>query len=98
MNDELDGLKECVYGMVKRLKKGGRLAIITFHSLEDRIVKQCFKDLETACTCDKRFPVCVCGRKQVIEVITKKPVVASEQETNDNPRSQCAKLRIAEKL
>ncbi len=98
VNDELDGLKECVYGMVKRLKKGGRLAIITFHSLEDRIVKQCFKDLETACTCDKRFPVCVCGRKQVIEVITKKPVVASEQETNDNPRSKCAKLRIAEKL
>lgn len=98
VNGELDGLKECVYGMVKRLKKGGRLAIITFHSLEDRIVKQCFKDLETACTCDKRFPVCVCGRKQVIEVITKKPVVASEQETNDNPRSKCAKLRIAEKL
>ncbi|MCI5838698.1 MAG: 16S rRNA (cytosine(1402)-N(4))-methyltransferase RsmH [Christensenellaceae bacterium] len=98
VNGELDGLKDCIYGMVKRLKKGGRLAVITFHSLEDRIVKQCFKDLETACVCDKRLPMCVCGRKQIIETITKKPLVASEKEARENPRSKPAKLRIAEKL
>ena len=64
VNGELDGLKECIYEMVGFLKKGGRIAIITFHSLEDRIVKQCFKDLETECICDKRLPVCVCGKKK----------------------------------
>ena len=97
VNEELDGLEQAIRDMIKRLKKGGRIAIITFHSLEDRIVKTVFKDLSTACICDKRFP-CVCGRKQIIKEITRKPVTASEQELAVNSRSKCAKLRIAEKL
>jgi 16S rRNA (cytosine1402-N4)-methyltransferase len=98
VNGELDGLKECIYDMVRFLNKGGRIAIITFHSLEDRIVKQCFKDLETDCICDKRLPVCVCGKKKEINVLTKKPLIADEQEMIFNPRAKSAKLRIAEKL
>ncbi len=98
VNGELDGLKECIYGMVRSLKKGGRIAVITFHSLEDRIVKQCFKDLETDCVCDKRLPVCVCGKKKEIEVLTKKPTVAGAEEAVSNPRAKSAKLRIAEKI
>ena len=84
--------------MVKALKRGGRIAIITFHSLEDRIVKQCFKDLETDCICDKRLPICICGKKKEIEIINKKPIVADKRECEINPRSKCAKLRIAEKI
>lgn len=98
VNGELDGLKDCIYKMVRFLKKGGRIAVITFHSLEDRIVKQCFKDLETDCICDKRFPVCVCGKKKEIEVLTRKPLVARSEEMLANPRAKSAKLRIAEKL
>lgn len=97
VNEELDGLETAIRDMIKRLKSGGRIAIITFHSLEDRIVKTVFKDLSTACICDKRFP-CVCGRKQVIKEITRKPITASEAELSKNSRSKCAKLRIAEKL
>lgn len=98
VNGELEGLYECVLGLTKRLKKGGRIAILTFHSLEDRIVKQAFKFLETDCICNKSLPVCVCGKKKEIEIITKKPITASEEEMNINPRSKCAKLRIAEKI
>lgn len=98
VNEELAGLYECVVGLAKRLKKGGRLVILTFHSLEDRIVKQAFKYLETDCICDKNIPVCVCGKKQEIEIITKKPIVASLNEMAINSRSKCAKLRIAEKI
>lgn len=98
VNGELEGLKECLYQMVGSLKKGGRIVIITFHSLEDRIVKQCFKDLETDCICDKRLPVCVCGKKKEIEVLTRKPIIASKEEMLFNPRAKSAKLRIAEKL
>lgn len=98
VNGELDGLKECIFSMVRSLKTGGRIAVITFHSLEDRIVKQCFKELETACICDKRLPVCVCGKKKEIEVLTKKPITASREESESNARSKSAKLRIAEKI
>lgn len=98
VNGELDGLSECVFGLTRRLKTGGRIAILTFHSLEDRIVKQAFKQMETDCICDKNLPVCVCGKKKEIEVITKKPVTASLKEIAINSRSKCAKLRIAEKL
>lgn len=98
VNGELDGLSECVFGLTRRLKRGGRIAILTFHSLEDRIVKQAFKQMETDCICDKNLPVCVCGKKKEIEVITKKPVTASLKEIAINSRSKCAKLRIAEKL
>jgi len=98
VNGELDGLKECIYKMVRSLKVGGRIAIITFHSLEDRIVKQCFKDLETDCICDKRLPVCVCGKRKEINLITKKPLIADKQEMLFNTRAKSAKLRIAEKI
>jgi 16S rRNA (cytosine1402-N4)-methyltransferase len=98
VNGELAGLKECVYDMVRFLKPNGRIAIITFHSLEDRIVKQCFKDLETDCICDKRLPICVCGKKREIELITKKPLIADAKEMMLNPRAKSAKLRIARKI
>lgn len=98
VNGELKGLYECVTGLTRRLKKGGRMVILTFHSLEDRIVKQAFRMLECDCICDKSLPVCVCGKKKEIEIITKKPVTASEEETAVNSRSKCAKLRIAEKI
>jgi 16S rRNA (cytosine1402-N4)-methyltransferase len=98
VNGELDGLYECVLALTRRLKKGGRIAILTFHSLEDRIVKQAFKFLECDCICDKNLPVCVCGKKKEIEIITKKPVTATVKEMAVNSRSKCAKLRIAEKI
>ena len=98
VNAELDGLYEVVIDMARALKKGGRIAIITFHSLEDRIVKRAFKDLECDCICDKSLPVCVCGKKKEIEIITKHPIIASEQELEINGRAKSAKLRIAEKI
>ena len=98
VNGELKGLYECVTGLTRRLKKGGRIVILTFHSLEDRIVKQAFRYLETDCICDKNLPVCVCGKVQEVEVITKKPITASVKEMALNSRSKCAKLRIAEKI
>ena len=98
VNGELDGLYECVVGLTRKLKKGGRIAILTFHSLEDRIVKRAFKELELDCICDKSLPVCVCGKKKEIEIITKKPIVASLKEMAINSRSKCAKLRIAERI
>ncbi len=98
VNGELKGLYECVTGLTRRLKKGGRMVILTFHSLEDRIVKQAFRYLETDCICDKNLPVCVCGKVQEVEVITKKPIIASVKEMTLNSRSKCAKLRIAEKI
>ena len=98
VNEELDGLGQCLKDIVKRLKKGGRLVVLTFHSLEDRIVKQTFKDLETDCICDKRFPICVCGKKREIKILTKKPIEASARECEENSRSHSAKLRIIEKI
>ncbi len=98
VNGELSGLYDCVVGLTRRLKKGGRIVILTFHSLEDRIVKQAFKFLEADCICDKNLPVCTCGKKKEIEIITKKPLTASVKEITLNSRSKCAKLRIAEKI
>lgn len=97
VNGELKGLYDCVVSLTRRLKKGGRIVILTFHSLEDRIVKQAFKYLETDCICDKNLPVCVCGKVKEVEVLTKKPVVADVKEMMINSRSKCAKLRAAEK-
>lgn len=97
VNGELDGLYDCVVGLTRRLKKGGRIVILTFHSLEDRIVKQAFKYLECNCICDKSIPVCVCNKRKEIEILTKKPQIASVREMAINSRSKCAKLRIAEK-
>ena len=98
VNGELDGLYECVTGLTRRLKSGGRIAILTFHSLEDRIVKQAFNQLEADCVCPKTLPVCVCGKKKEIEILTKKPVTATLKEMAINSRSKSAKLRIAQKI
>ena len=80
------------------LKPGGRLAVITFHSLEDRIVKNAMVEASKGCTCPPNFPVCICGNKPKVKLITKKPIVASNEELEVNPRSRSAKLRICEKL
>ena len=98
VNGELDGLSELVISLTRRLKKGGRIVILTFQSLEDRIVKEAFKSLESPCTCPASFPVCVCGKKPEVKIITKKPITASEEELKANSRSKCAKLRIAERV
>lgn len=98
VNGELDGLYELVISLTRRLKSGGRIAILTFHSLEDRIVKEAFRYLEKPCVCPSNFPVCVCGKQPEIKVITHKPITAKEEELNENSRSKCAKLRVAEKL
>ena len=98
VNGELDGLPEALEGLAKTLRKGGRICVLTFHSLEDRIVKNAFRNLEADCVCDKSLPVCVCGKRKEIEVITRKPLTASEEEMEKNPRSKSAKLRIAERV
>ena len=98
VNGELEGLYETILNMARSLKQGGRIAVLTFHSLEDRIVKKAFKELETDCICDKSFPVCVCGKKQEIKILTRHPIVASESELKENSRAKSAKLRIAEKI
>ncbi len=98
VNGELEGLYETIIAMARGLKKGGRLAVITFHSLEDRIVKRAYKELETDCVCDKSLPVCVCGKKREIKIITGHPITAGEKELAENGRSKSAKLRIAEKV
>ena len=83
---------------VDRLNPGGRLAVITFHSLEDRLVKNALADWAKGCTCPPEFPVCVCGKKPRVKLITKKPITASQAELEENPRARSAKLRIGEKL
>ena len=98
VNAELDVIEPAIRDAVSLLNKGGRIAIITFHSLEDRIVKQTFASLATGCTCPKNFPICVCGNKPKVKIITKKPILPSSRELEENPRSRSAKLRIAEKL
>lgn len=98
VNDELGALKQVAGDAVTLLKDGGRLCIITFHSLEDRIVKNEFQSREKPCTCPREFPVCVCGKKPELKVITRKPVLPSDSERDENPRSRSAKLRVAEKV
>ncbi len=98
VNGELEILEKSLKSMVELLKPGGRLCIITFHSLEDRIVKNTFRELENPCTCPRDFPVCVCGKKPLVKIITRKPVVAGKDELEFNRRSHSAKLRIVEKI
>ncbi|MFA5413059.1 MAG: 16S rRNA (cytosine(1402)-N(4))-methyltransferase RsmH [Patescibacteria group bacterium] len=98
VNHELENLTEVLPQAVRVLPPGGRLAIISFHSLEDRIVKQFFKKESSGCTCPKDFPVCQCGHKAILKILNKKPIVPSEEEATQNPRSRSAKLRAAEKL
>ena len=98
VNKELEILKKSIPALCNLLKPKGRICIITFHSLEDRIVKENFKELNTGCICPKDFPICVCNRKKEIEIITKKPIVPTEDELSKNPRARSAKLRIGEKV
>lgn len=98
VNAELDVIEPAIRSAVSLLRRGGRIAIITFHSLEDRIVKQTFADLASGCTCPRDFPICVCGKKPTVKVVTKKPILPSRLELEENPRSRSAKLRVAEKL
>ena len=98
VNAELDVISPMITAAAEKMANGGRIAIISFHSLEDRIVKQAYKELATGCTCPRDFPVCVCGKKPILKELTKKPILPSEKELEENPRSRSAKLRIAEKL
>ena len=98
VNAELDVIAPAIKSAVSLLNPGGRIAIITFHSLEDRIVKQTFADMASGCTCPKSLPVCVCGKKPRVKLVTRKPILPSEEELAVNPRSRSAKLRVAEKL
>ena len=97
VNDELGVLERSITDMVDVLNPGGRLCIITFHSLEDRITKVAFKRNEDPCTCPKDFPVCVCGKKSKGKVISRKPILPSEKELEENSRSKSAKLRVFER-
>ena len=97
VNGELDALPPMLTSAVEGLNPGGRLAVITFHSLEDRIVKNTLRDLARGCTCPPEFPVCVCGNKPKVRLVTRKPIVADAAELEDNPRARSAKLRVAEK-
>ena len=98
VNGELNGLKQTLVDLVNCLKPTGRLCVLTFHSLEDRIVKDTFNELNTDCVCPKELPICVCNHKRVINLINKKPIVTSQEELEENSRSLSAKLRIVEKL
>ena len=98
VNDELAPLKDALFSMMDVLKPEGRLAVITFHSLEDRIVKWAFKTMMDPCICDKKAPICTCGRKPIGKIITKKPITPSAEELGENPRARSAKLRVIEKL
>lgn len=98
VNGELTGLEECLKDLITLLKPGGRMAVITFHSLEDRIVKQVFKDACTDCVCPPKAPICICGHRAICKAITRKPITASDEELKNNSRSSSAKLRIIEKI
>ena len=98
VNDELGAVRKVMDEAIPRLKPGGRLAIITFHSLEDRIVKNGMADAAKGCTCPPSFPVCVCGKKPQVKLVNRKPIVATDEELEINPRSRSAKLRVCEKM
>ena len=98
VNNELRGLDKVLYDIIDRLRLGGRLAVITFHSLEDRIVKNVFKDCSTGCICDRSIPICVCNHVAKVKLINKKPIEASDEELKLNKRSASAKLRVIEKI
>ena len=98
VNGELDAIAPAIKNAKDIMAGGGRIVIITFHSLEDRIVKQTYADMASGCTCPKNLPICVCGKKPEVKVLTKKPILPSERELEENPRSRSAKLRVCEKL
>jgi 16S rRNA (cytosine1402-N4)-methyltransferase len=98
VNQELTLLEEALTNAVEVLRPGGRLCVITFHSLEDRIVKNTFRNLKDPCTCPPDVPVCICGKTPVVDIITRKPVVPGQEELDANPRARSAKLRVCQKL
>ena len=98
VNDELGAVRQVMDAAIPRLKKGGRLAVITFHSLEDRIVKNAMADASKGCTCPPSFPVCVCGKKPAVKLVNRKPIVSGDAELERNPRARSAKLRVCEKI
>ena len=98
VNDELGSVERVMKDAFDLLNPGGRLAVITFHSLEDRIVKTAMNDAAKGCTCPPSFPVCICGKKPKVKLISRKPIVATQEELDENPRSRSAKLRVCEKL
>ena len=98
VNGELDAISPLIKGATRNLVSSGRIAIISFHSLEDRLVKLGYKEMTKGCTCPKDFPICVCGNKPLIKEITKKPILPSAEEIKNNPRARSAKLRVAEKI
>ena len=98
MNSELRRLPLALHSAFNVLNEGGKMGVITFHSLEDRIVKQAMAEAAKGCTCPPEFPVCVCGKKPLVKLITRKPIVSGEEELERNPRARSAKLRICEKL
>ena len=98
VNDELNSVAKAMEAAIPLLNKGGRLAVITFHSLEDRIVKTAMANAAKGCTCPPNFPVCVCGKKPLVKLVSRKPIVSGDSELNANPRARSAKLRICEKL
>jgi len=98
VNDELTDLKECIKALAGTLKTEGRMAVVSFHSLEDRIVKTAFKELTQDCICPPDFPICVCNNKRVAKLVNKKPICPSERELEENSRSASAKLRVIEKI
>lgn len=98
VNQELSNLAQSLKDCVEALKPSGKLAVITFHSLEDRIVKNTFRELENPCSCPKEFPYCICGKKPSVKIITKKPVPPTNTEIEVNPRSKSSKLRVVEKI
>lgn len=98
VNGELDAIEPAIRRAKDIMNTGGRIVIITFHSLEDRIVKQTYADMASGCTCPRSLPICVCGKKPEVRVLTKKPILPSERELEENPRSRSAKLRVAEKI
>ena len=98
VNDELGSVERMLADAVERLNPGGRLAVITFHSLEDRIVKSAMNQASRGCTCPPEFPVCVCGNKPKVKVLTKKPIISGKEELEENPRARSAKLRVAQRL
>ncbi len=98
VNKELELLEGAIESAVNRLKPGGRLCIITFHSLEDRIVKNTFRKLQNPCICPPESPICVCGKEPLVEILTRKPIIPSDKEIDENPRSRSAKLRACQKV
>lgn len=98
VNEELDGLDKTIEQLALALKPGGRMAVITFHSLEDRIVKNVFKDLATGCICPPKIPICICGHKPSVKLVNRKPIIAGAEELAQNSRSSSAKLRVIERI